>query len=196
MDFLDQYKKSLYSRMESCNKWQKRKVALMGLERQLKSYCHFSEHHSWNRQSEYIKLFDLFWDSVLECQLLEENVWKYHEAIRPENIGLHPYSDELEPNYNFCCIFACNVEEFLNTLLDDTEDEESYLLLFLDYIVCWLNETGENRGYDVEKYLSSRLIQNELTIQNTDIAEVFQINTFEAVVKWRMNVKNVLCCQD
>lgn len=65
MDFLDQYRKSLYSRIENWNKWQKRKVVLMGLERQLKSYCYLSEHHSWNRQSEYIKLFDLFWNSVL-----------------------------------------------------------------------------------------------------------------------------------
>lgn len=30
---------------------------------------------------------------------VEENVWEYHETIRPENIRLHPYSDEHEPNY-------------------------------------------------------------------------------------------------
>lgn len=196
MDFIDQYRKTLYSRMKNWNKWQKRKVALMGLERQLKSYCHFSEHHSWDRQSEYIKLFDFFWNSILACKPLEENVWGYHEAIRPENIELHGYSDKLEPNYNFCCIFACNVEEFLNTLLDDTEDEEAYLLLFFDYILCWLNETEQNGTYEVETYFSSELIQNEFTIQNVNMTEVFHINTFEEVAKWRMNVKNILGCHD
>lgn len=178
--------------MESWSKWQKRKVALMGLERQLKSYCYLSEYLSWNRQPEYINLFDLFWNSILECKLLEENVWEYHETIRPENIERHQCSDEYEPNYNFCCIFACNVEEFMNTLLEDTEDEETYLLLFLDYIVCWLNEIEKNGRYEIEKCFSSRLIENELTIQNADMEEAFHINTFEEVMKWHMNVKNVL----
>lgn len=199
MDFIERHKKTLYDRMETWDKWQKRKAALMGLERQFKSYCRLSEHHSWNRQTEYIKLFDLFWNAVLEGKLLEESAWEYHESIKPENIAAHKDADKSEASgvdYTFCNIFACNVEEFLNTLLDDTEDEEAYLLLFLDYIVCWLNEAEQNAGYEIERHLSNQLIQTELTRQSEDMAEVFRIHTFEEAAKWRMDAKDVLWCQD
>ena len=71
-------------------------VVFMGLERQLKSYCHVAEHHSWDRKTEYIILFDIFWNSVLEWKQLEENVWECHEGIRPEHI----MANECEANQN------------------------------------------------------------------------------------------------
>lgn len=177
--------------MNGWSKWQKRKVALMGLERQLKSYSQLSEHYSWSRLSDYHKLFNSFWTAILEQRLLEECMWTYHETIRPENIDVQGKEDNTL-NYSFCSIFTGNVELFLETLIDDLEDEEAYLLLFWDYIICWLNEMEENKGYETGKYYSNRLIQAEMKNQSIDMVTAFHINNFKEVDKWRMNVRGVL----
>lgn len=189
MGFLEQYKERIYDKLNSYNKWDKRKLAIMGLERQFQSYCFFANHKYWNREKEYRILLDMCWKCILNKENLQESAWEYHEKIKPERI-LCP-EEWKEDLVSYCNIFAGNTEELIDTLIDDKQDEETFLLLYLDFILCYLNEK-DNNSYQIDSYKNNKWITEEIHNQESDMSSVSKIQTFENACEWYKNCKGVL----
>lgn len=189
VNFLEQYKEQIYDKLNYFNKWDKRKLALMGLERQFQTYCLFSEHKNWNREKKYRILLDMCWKCILNKENLQESAWEYHEKIKPEE-NLHS-EDWKELFASYCNIFAGNTEELIETLIDDKQNEETFLLLYLDFILCYLNER-DNNSYQIDSYKNNKWITREIHNQENDMISISKIQTFENAQKWYKNCKGVL----
>lgn len=192
MDFSTQYKDKIYDKMSALSKWDKRKIAMFGLEREYKSYCQFTDKKIWNRKEEYRILLDKCWDAILNEQLLDESVWEYHETFKPENEAIQqmiPYAEKCnEYNWTYANIFAGNVEEMLNCLIDDDGNEESFLLLYIDCFIidylCDVYEKQQNRIYTAkerENLYQSNLVQMEIKSQLDDIDNVSCVVDYSSV---------------
>lgn len=180
MDFTTQYKDMIYDKMSALSKWDKRKVVMFGMERLYKSYCQFADKKIWNRKEEYRILLDKCWDAILSEQLLDESVWEYHETFKPENEAIQktiPYAEKCnEYNLTYANIFAGNVEEILNCLIDDDDNEEAFLLLYIDCFLidylCDVHEKQQNLIYTAkerEELYHSDLVKMEIKSQLDDI---------------------------
>lgn len=192
MDFSVQYKDMIYDKMSVLSKWDKRKVAMFGLERQYKSYCQFADKKIWNRKEEYRILLDKCWDAILKEQLLDESVWEYHETFKPENEAIQkmiPYSEKCNKyNLTYANIFMGNVEEMLNCLIDDDDNEESFLLLYIDCFIidylCDVYEKEQNLTYTAqerEELYHSDLVKIEIKSQFDDIDNVSCVVDYSSV---------------
>lgn len=192
MDFTTQYKDIIYNKMSALSKWNKRKVAMFGLERQYKSYCQFADKKIWNRKEEYRILLNKCWDAILNEQLLDESAWEYHETLKPENEAIQKmvsYEEKCnEYNLTYANIFAGNVEEMLNCLIDDDDNEEAFLLLYIDCFIidylCDIYEKQQNLRYTAEereKLYQSDLIKMEIKSQFDDIDNIFYIVDYPSV---------------
>lgn len=191
MDFLNHYKEQLYNKLSIFDKWDKRKLALMGLEREFKTYCLLSNNKNWNREKEYCSLLDMCWRCILQKENLQESAWEYHEKIKPEKTFLYP-ADWMEDSLAYCNIFAGNTEELIETLIDDKQDEETFLVLYIGYILCYLNEKNNSDSYKIDSYKNNKLIEREIRNQESDMISVSKIQTFENAYKWYRNCKGVL----
>ncbi len=189
MDFTTQYKDIIYNKMSVLSKWDKRKVAMFGLERQYKSYCQFADKKIWNRKEEYRILLNKCWDVILNEQLLDESVWEYHETFKSENEVIQKtisYEEKCnEYNLNYANIFAGQVEEMLNCLIDDDDNEEAFLLLYIiiDYL-CDVYEKEQNLIYTTEQreeLYQSDLVKMEIKSQFDDIDNVSCVVDYSSV---------------
>ena len=192
MDFTTQYKDITYNKMSVLSKWDKRKVAMFGLERQYKSYCQFADKKIWNRKEEYRILLNKCWDVILNEQLLDESVWEYHETFKSENEVIQKtisYEEKCnEYNLNYANIFAGQVEEMLNCLIDDDDNEEAFLLLYIDCFIidylCDVYEKEQNLIYTTEQreeLYQSDLVKMEIKSQFDDIDNVSCVVDYSSV---------------
>ncbi|MCI8428235.1 MAG: hypothetical protein HFJ03_12020 [Lachnospira sp.] len=192
MDFTTQYKDIIYNKMSVLSKWDKRKVAMFGLERQYKSYCQFADKKIWNRKEEYRILLNKCWDVILNEQLLDESVWEYHETFKSENEVIQKtisYEEKCnEYNLNYANIFAGQVEEMLNCLIDDDDNEEAFLLLYIDCFIidylCDVYEKEQNLIYTTEQreeLYQSDLVKMEIKSQFDDIDNVSCVVDYSSV---------------
>lgn len=192
MDFTTQYKDMIYNKMSTLSKWDKRKVAMFGLERQYKSYCQFADKKIWNRKEEYRILLNKCWDVILNEQLLDESVWEYHETFKSENEAIQKtisYEEKCnEYNLNYANIFAGQVEEMLNCLIDDDDNEEAFLLLYIDCFIidylCDVYEKEQNLIYTTEQraeLYQSDLVKMEIKSQFDDIDNVSCVVDYSSV---------------
>lgn len=140
MNDLREYKKHIDKMFADLNVNEKRKVALMSMERQFKAYCQLAENADWNRQSEYRKLLDECWSAVLNDSPPSEEVWEKHNGIKPSaaNSARGEYT---KIPFAYACIFADNFEAFLEMLLDNTSGEESFLLFNIDFLLKYSRRT-------------------------------------------------------
>lgn len=178
--------------MSVLSKWDKRKVAMFGLERQYKSYCQFADKKIWNRKEEYRILLNKCWDVILNEQLLDESVWEYHETFKSENEVIQKtisYEEKCnEYNLNYANIFAGQVEEMLNCLIDDDDNEEAFLLLYIDCFIidylCDVYEKEQNLIYTTEQreeLYQSDLVKMEIKSQFDDIDNVSCVVDYSSV---------------
>ncbi len=192
MDFTTQYKNIIYDKMSALSKWDKRKVAMFGMERLYKSYCQFADKKIWNRKQEYRILLDKCWDAILKEQLLDESVWEYHETFKPENEAIQktiPYAEKYnEYNFSYANIFAGHVEEMLTCLIDDDNNEEAFLLLYIDCFIidylCDVHEKQQNLIYTTEQreeLYQSDLVKMEIKSQFDDIDNVSGVIDYSSV---------------
>lgn len=191
MNFTTWYKNIIYDKMAALSKWNKRKVAMFGLEREYKSYCQFAYNKIWSRKEEYRILFDKCWDAILNEQLLDESVWEYHETLKPENETIQKnisYEEYNEYDLSYANIFAGQVEEMLNCLIDDDDNEEAFLLLYIDcFIIDYLCDIYEKQQNIIctteerEKLYQSDLVKMEIKSQLDDIYNVHYIVDYPCV---------------
>jgi len=195
MNFMTQYSDIIYNKMFNLNQWDKRKIAMFGLERAYKSYCQFSNKKSWNRKKEYRILFDMFWDVLFKEKLLDEAAWKYHEEFRSENENIYGKMTDTEKydeyNLSYANIFAEHVEEMLNCLIDDGDNEEAFLLLYIDHFIinylCDVYEKKHNLIYKAEErenLYQSDLVKQEIKSQFDDIDHISTITNYASALKW------------
>ena len=73
MDYIYTYKKQVNKMCIDLDKKNKRKIALMCLERQYKTYEHLANNKEWDKRVEYRELLDECWKVILEDGVLEED---------------------------------------------------------------------------------------------------------------------------
>lgn len=69
--------------------------------------------------------------------LREEELWEMHEKIRPEQVN-KSVDEYKKLEFSYANIFSNNVADFLETLLDDIGNEETFQLVNFDYIFSFL----------------------------------------------------------
>lgn len=191
MDFIEIYKDILVKRFKQLAVQDKRKLAVMSLERQFKSYCYFALVKNWNRSKEYRDLLDTCWKSILKKEQLSEEIWEFHEKIKPEYVN--KFKEEgSKINISYGNIFAGNVMELIETLLDDKKYEEGFLLLNIDYIVSYLNESNTGQKYKIDTFKDNVLIINEIKNQEYDMKDKDKIDSFISAKKWYEKCKSLI----
>ncbi|MCM1101030.1 MAG: hypothetical protein NC398_06565 [Acetatifactor muris] len=131
-DFLKEHKKSMEKLCAGFNKCEKRKVALMSLERQFKAYQQLAKDRQWDSREEYREIPDTCWDAILNNR-----------------------------EFAFGNIFAANMESFLEMLLDDTGGEVSFCLLNIDFILNYLDEDKAIQDKNVASECIKREVENQ-----------------------------------
>ena len=72
----------------------------------------------------------------------------------------------------------------IKTLIYYKQDEETFLLLYIGYILCYLNEKNNSNSYKIDSYKYNKLIEQEICNQKSDMISVSKIETFENAYKW------------
>lgn len=188
MDFLEQYVIENETVMMHLNTKQKRVLAIMCLERQFKAYEKMAKKQIWNRSNEYRQLLDICWKVILYDKDVDESIWDMHEKIKPENVAS---SEECKnQGFSFANIFAGNIMELLENLLDDNGNEETFRLLSIDYILCFLNE--DNQVFLIDEYKDNDLIRYEIKMQKQDEEDLKKICSFDNAQKWYMQCESLI----
>lgn len=189
MDFIEKYSKEIQIKFSILSKKEKRILAIMCLERQLKAYEKFALGKNWNRANEYREMFDICWNSILNDKNVDESIWEFHENIKPEIVN--KIIDEYkEQEFCYANIFSTNVMEFLENLLDDNGNEIGFLLLNLDFIICFLNNNKDT--YVIEEYENDELIMFEIKMQQLDEMKLKKIVCLNDVKKWIDECKSLI----
>lgn len=189
MNFLEYYKIENDNRMSLLTKKQKRLLAIMCLERQFKSYENMALYKDWNRSSDYRQLLDNFWSIVLNEERPDESIWEFHEKINPEKVNKSIIEYDTK-EFNYANIFSYNVIGFIENLLDDIENEETFRLSNIDYILCYLNE--ETEGFCIDEYQNNELISNEILNQEQDVINMKKIGCLNDAKKWYIQCKSLI----
>ena len=171
MNFVDVYKNKLAEQFERLDKQCRRKLMLMSVERQFKMYCELAEGKEWKRDNEYRDLLDKFWRITLEKEQIEESIWEWHETIRPDNVNKSG-KEYTCLNFAYANIFAGNIETLIETFLEDTDHEESFLLFNIDLILSYLNEDHISQAWKYDEYESHKLIGTGMENQKNDMQNV------------------------
>lgn len=189
MNFIQKYKNIMVEKYEAYDNQKRKKLALMCVERQFVSYKYFAKKKQWDRTNEYRVLLNKCWEAIFKSEILDEEVWEIHESIKPEtvNTSLEEYK---ELDITYANIFATNMCSYIEMLLDETGHEESFCLLNIDYILCYLNENNEKFYFD--KYEENSLIRREIQQQQDDMRNIDDITNMEEVLKKVSQLKNVL----
>ncbi len=178
-DFLEEYKKSVEKICAGLNKYEKRKVALMCLERQFKAYQQLAKDKQWNRWAEYREILDTCWNSILDNKELNEDIWEKHEKIKPASVN-NTTKEYAEAEFAFGNIFASNMEDFLEMLLDDTGGEVSFCLYNIEFILNYLNEDNVIQ----DKNVTSECIKREVENQSNDVVQQKNLKNLTDVQNW------------
>lgn len=181
MNFLEEYKISNDQTMTLLNKRQRRMLAIMCVERQFQSYKKMAKNKLWDRSGEYRQLLDCCWQAVLRDEDIKEELWEQHEKIRPEQVN-QSVEEYQSREFSYANMFAGNVGDFLETLLDDIGNEETFRLVNFDYIFSFLNE--EREGFLIKEYEKNSLILAEKKRQELDKKQLEEILCFDAAKKW------------
>lgn len=187
MNFVNEYKKNVEKICVSLNTSEKRKVALMSLERQFKAYQQLAENKEWDRRKEYRALLDECWLAVLDNTELCEEIWEKHEKIRPENVNSSK-EEYAKIEFAYGNIFAGNMESFLEMLLDDTGGEESFFLFNIDFILSYLNEEGIVQDEEMKKGYLLREVKN----QSDDVVQQKNLRELKDVLSWYKQADNLI----
>lgn len=188
MNFLEQYKLENDQRMQGLSWTQKNILALMCLERQFRTYAGFSQGQPWDRRSAYRELLDRCWAVVLSGGEAGEDLWYFHEKIRPDAVcGSGASSVELSA----ANIFAAHMEGWLDCLIDCSGGEETERLLALDFILASLNE-GDGDGSRYYDKADHSLITAELRRQARDEEDMKGISCLEDARKWYNQCEGLL----
>ncbi len=187
MDFLNEHKKNVEKLCAELKPLEKRKVALMCLERQFKAYQQLAENKEWDRRKEYRKLLDECWNAVLDSTELGEEIWEKHEKIRPENVNSRK-EEYTQIEFAYGNIFASNMESYLEMLLDNTGGEESFFLLNIDFILSYVNEEGIVQDEEMKKCFILREVKN----QADDVVEQRNLIKFKDALSWYKQTDNLI----
>lgn len=186
-NFLEEHKKNMEKISAGLNKYEKRKAALMCLERQFKAYQQLAENKQWNRSEEYREILDTCWNAVFDNQELDEDIWEKHEEIKPENVN-NLIKEYAETELAFGNIFAANMEAFLDMLLDDTGGEVSFCLFNIEFI---MNYSDENKEIQ-DKNMTSELIKREVENQSNDLVQQINLKNLIDVRNWCEQTDNLI----
>lgn len=185
-NFLIEHKKSMEKMCAGLNKYEKRKAALMCLERQFKVYQQLAEHKQWNRSEEYREILDTCWIALLDNKELDEDIWEKHEGIKPENVN-NTIKEYTEIEFAFGNIFAGNMEAFLDMLLDDTGGEVSFCLFNIEFI---MNYSEDNVIQD--KNVTSECLKREVENQSNDVVQQKNLRKLTDVQNWYEQTDNLI----
>lgn len=185
MNDLKEYKEHIDKLFADLNVNEKRKIALMSMERQFKAYCQLAENVDWNRQSEYRTLLDECWSAVLNDSPLGEEVWEKHSGIKPSTVN-SVRGEYTKIPFAYTNIFADNFEAFLEMLLDDTGGEESFLLFNIDFLLKYSKENN----YSTET--KDRLLLRELNNQHNDTDFQRSVTKLTDVINWCNQTDNLI----
>lgn len=185
-NFLTKHKKNMERIYAGLNRSEKRKAALMCLERQFKAYQQFAENKQWNRSEEYREILDTCWGALLENKKLDEDIWEKHEEIKPENVH-NTTKEYAQTEFAFGNIFASNMEDFLDMLLDDTGGEVSFCLFNIEFIMNYSDD-------DViqDKNVTSECIKREVENQTNDAVQQKNLKNLIDVQNWYEQADNLI----
>lgn len=169
------------------NKYEKRKAALMCLERQFKAYQQLAENKQWNRSEEYRDILDICWDAILDNKELDEDIWEKHERIKPASVN-NTTEEYAEIEFAFGNIFAGNMEVFLDMLLDDTGGEVSFCLYNIEFILNYLDEDNVIQ----DKNVPSECIKREVANQSNDAVQQKNLKNLTDVQNWYERTGNLI----
>ena len=187
MDYIYTYKNQVNKMCIDLDKENKRKLALMCIERQFKTYEHLASNKEWDKRVEYRELLDECWSVILEDAVLEEDVWEKHEEIKPESVNKKA-EEFVTVEFAFANVFASNMEAFIDMLLDDDEGEESFLLFNINFIVNYVNEIRT----DSDNELCEKLVEQEKKNQLKDIETVCRLENMADVKGWYLREKSLV----
>lgn len=184
-DLLTEHKKHMEKiwRGVALNKNEKRKAALMCLERQFKAYQKLAENKQWNRSKKYREILDACWEALLNNKELNEDIWEKHEGIKPESVN-HTTKEYSETEFAFGNIFAGNVEDFLDMLLDDTGGEVSFCLYNIEFILNYFEENNVIQDKAQDKDMTSKRIKREVDNQSNDAVQQKDLKNLTDVQSW------------
>lgn len=191
MDFMETYKKELVYKFQTMLKKDRKKMAMMSMERQFKSYVDFAINKSWNRVKDYRIILDECWKCIFSDTNLGEHIWEIHENIRPENVE-KSIKENMELNISYANIFACNISELIDNLIDNMEYEEGFLLLNIGYIISYLNENNIEEKFKIDEYKEYNLVKNEIKNQKADLRNKDSIIDYITMQEWIRNCRNLL----
>lgn len=185
-DFLEEHKKRMEKIWAGSNKYEKRKAALMCLERQFKAYQQLAENKQWNRSEGYREIIDTCWDAILDNKELDEDIWEKHESIKPASVNIAT-KEYAEMEFAFGNIFAGNMDDFLDMLLDDTGGEVSFCLFNIEFILNYLEENVIQ-----DKNVTSECIRREVENQSNDIVQQKNLKNLADVQNWYEQTSNLI----
>lgn len=185
MNNLQKYKENVDKICTGLNVCEKRKVALMCLERQFKVYQRLADNKEWNRQNQYRELLDECWSAILNNTALSEEIWEKHNSIKPSAVN-STREEYTKIPFAYANIFADNFEAFLEMLLDDTGGEESFLLFNIDFLLKY----SEENNYNTE--IKDRLLSREFNNQHNDTVFQRSITKLSDAVSWYNQTDNLI----
>lgn len=184
---LNEHKKSMEKICAGLNKYEKRKVALMCLERQFKAYQQFAKDKQWDRWEEYREILDTCWDAILDNKELNEDIWEKHERIKPASVN-NTTKEFAEAEFAYGNIFAGNMEDFLDMLLDDTGGEVSFCLYNIEFLLNYFNEDKVIQ----DKNVTSECMKREVENQTNDVVQQKNLKNLIDVQNWYEQTDNLL----
>lgn len=183
LNFLKEHNKSMEKIFAGLNKYEKRKTALMCLERQFKVYQQLAENKQWNRREEYREILDTCWEVILEHKELKEDIWGKHERIKPENVN-NMAEEYAETEFAFGNIFASHMESYLEMLLDDTGGEVSFCLYNIVFILNYYNDDYNEDQEIQDQDAAGEHIKREVENQSNDVVQQKNLKNLTDVQNW------------
>ena len=193
MYFFDIYAEELEYKFKNLSNRNRKKLAIMSIERQFKYYSKILENKLFNKSQEYRLILDKCWNFILFDTKLDEDIWYQQDKIHIEKFGKDYYDDDSFHLSNMLSTTCNNIMMFIE-MLEDSEDDTEYtfLTLNLDYIYGYLNGIDCDKYEDIDDCENHFLTINELNNQKNDFKVVNRINTLEDVKEWLKDCKSII----
>lgn len=191
MYFFDIYAEELEKKFKVLSSMNKKKLAIMSIERQFKYYSNMLKNKPFDRSKEYRLILDKCWNFILFNEKLDEDIWYQQDKLHIDNFSQADYDDSFD---SAMLSTTCNNILMFIEMLEDTEDDTEYtfLTLNLDYIYGYLNGKDEEKYNKIEDCEDHFLTIREINNQENDFKFIGSINTLEDVRKWLKNCKSII----
>lgn len=192
MKFFDIYSEQLTNKFNTLSCMNKRKLAIMSVERQFKYYSRMVKNRPFDKSKEYRAILDACWRFILFNEKLDENLWYQQDKLHIEKFNDVYYDDSIDDAAMLC--ITCDNIMMLIEMLEDPEDdtEDGFLALNIDYIFGYLNNINGDKYSDIDDCENHFLTINELHHQEDDFKIVDNINTLEDVREWLKTCKSII----